>query len=80
MRSAMSSVGPPARDPDARAVLTGSHYDTVINAGKHDGRLGIVLPIVVAGKLRRDGVQLPGSTGDHCLRRRGGRALQVDFS
>jgi allantoate deiminase/N-carbamoyl-L-amino-acid hydrolase len=48
-----------AADPAARAVLTGSHYDTVINAGKFDGRLGIVLPIAVAAKLRRGGVQLP---------------------
>jgi len=47
-----------AANPDARAVLTGSHYDTVINAGKYDGRLGIVLPIAVAAKLRREGVQL----------------------
>jgi N-carbamoyl-L-amino-acid hydrolase len=49
----------PGADPAARAVLTGSHYDTVINAGKYDGRLGILLPIAVAAKLRRDGVHLP---------------------
>ncbi len=42
-----------------RRVLTGSHYDTVINAGKYDGRLGILLPIVVAGALRRAGQKLP---------------------
>jgi allantoate deiminase/N-carbamoyl-L-amino-acid hydrolase len=42
-----------------KRVLTGSHYDTVINAGKYDGRLGIVLPIVVAGALRRAGAVLP---------------------
>jgi allantoate deiminase/N-carbamoyl-L-amino-acid hydrolase len=36
-------------------VLTGSHYDTVINAGRYDGRLGILLPIAVAGVLRRAG-------------------------
>jgi beta-ureidopropionase / N-carbamoyl-L-amino-acid hydrolase len=43
----------------SKRVLTGSHYDTVINAGKYDGRLGIVLPIAVAGSLRRAGVTLP---------------------
>jgi allantoate deiminase/N-carbamoyl-L-amino-acid hydrolase len=43
----------------SRRLLTGSHYDTVINAGKYDGRLGVVLPIAVAGALRRAGVQLP---------------------
>jgi allantoate deiminase/N-carbamoyl-L-amino-acid hydrolase len=48
-------------DGDGRSgkrVLTGSHYDTVINAGKYDGRLGVVLPIAVAGWLRRSGVKL----------------------
>jgi allantoate deiminase/N-carbamoyl-L-amino-acid hydrolase len=49
----------PGSAPDARRVLTGSHYDTVINAGKYDGRLGILLPIVVAGSMRRAGVKLP---------------------
>jgi allantoate deiminase/N-carbamoyl-L-amino-acid hydrolase len=49
----------PGSLPHARRVLTGSHYDTVINAGKYDGRLGILLPIVVAGSLRRAGVKLP---------------------
>jgi beta-ureidopropionase / N-carbamoyl-L-amino-acid hydrolase len=49
----------PGANPAAPAVLTGSHYDTVINAGKYDGRLGILLPIAVAAKLRRDGTQLP---------------------
>lgn len=48
-------------DPSAKRVLTGSHYDTVINAGKYDGRLGIVLPIAVAGWLCRSGFQLPYS-------------------
>jgi N-carbamoyl-L-amino-acid hydrolase len=42
-----------------RRLLTGSHYDTVINAGKYDGRLGILLPIAVAGAMRRAGLHLP---------------------
>jgi allantoate deiminase/N-carbamoyl-L-amino-acid hydrolase len=42
-----------------KRILTGSHYDTVINAGKYDGRLGILLPIAVAGALRRAGLRLP---------------------
>jgi beta-ureidopropionase / N-carbamoyl-L-amino-acid hydrolase len=46
-------------DPAARRLLTGSHYDTVIDAGKHDGRLGILLPIAIAGALRRAGTRLP---------------------
>jgi N-carbamoyl-L-amino-acid hydrolase len=42
-----------------RTLVTGSHYDTVIDAGKFDGRLGIVLPIAVVARLRRTGVRLP---------------------
>ena len=44
-----------------KRILTGSHYDTVINAGKYDGRLGILLPIAVAGALRRAGLRLPSA-------------------
>jgi allantoate deiminase/N-carbamoyl-L-amino-acid hydrolase len=43
----------------AGTLLTGSHYDTVINAGRFDGRLGILLPIAVIASLRRANVQLP---------------------
>ncbi|MDP8983721.1 MAG: 2-oxo-4-hydroxy-4-carboxy-5-ureidoimidazoline decarboxylase [Pseudomonadota bacterium] len=43
----------------SQRLLTGSHYDTVIDAGKYDGRLGILLPVAVAGRLRRAGLQLP---------------------
>jgi len=43
----------------ASTLITGSHYDTVIDAGKYDGRLGIVLPILVALELRQQGMQLP---------------------
>jgi allantoate deiminase/N-carbamoyl-L-amino-acid hydrolase len=43
----------------AKTLMTGSHFDTVVNAGRYDGRLGIVLPIVVAWQLRQRGVVLP---------------------
>jgi len=49
----------PGRDPGAQTLLTGSHYDTVINGGKYDGRLGIVLPLAVLRQLRVQGVTLP---------------------
>jgi allantoate deiminase/N-carbamoyl-L-amino-acid hydrolase len=42
-----------------RSLITGSHYDTVTNGGKFDGRLGVLLPIAVAQDLRRDGRRLP---------------------
>ncbi|HEY2395527.1 MAG TPA: allantoate amidohydrolase [Rudaea sp.] len=44
---------------DARTLITGSHYDTVINAGRYDGRLGILLPIACVVEMRQRGVFLP---------------------
>ena len=44
-----------------RTLLTGSHYDTVVNAGKFDGRLGVLLPIAVIAGLRRAGLRPPCS-------------------
>lgn len=35
----------------AKRLLTGSHYDTVRNGGKYDGRLGILIPICCVGQL-----------------------------
>jgi N-carbamoyl-L-amino-acid hydrolase len=40
----------PAHD-GAKYLLTGSHYDTVRNGGKYDGRLGIYVPIACVQKL-----------------------------
>jgi allantoate deiminase/N-carbamoyl-L-amino-acid hydrolase len=49
----------PAAGSAGPRLLTGSHYDTVIDAGRFDGRLGILLPIAVAARLRRGGRHLP---------------------
>jgi len=43
----------------AKALIVGSHYDTVVNAGKYDGRLGILTGLVVAEYLHRSGQRLP---------------------
>ncbi len=48
-----------AADPAAKTLIAGSHFDTVRNGGRFDGRLGILLPIVVAEHLRRCGERLP---------------------
>ncbi|WKB54552.1 2-oxo-4-hydroxy-4-carboxy-5-ureidoimidazoline decarboxylase [Eleftheria terrae] len=47
------------RQPGARALLTGSHYDTVRRAGKYDGRLGILVPMACVAALHRSGRRLP---------------------
>jgi beta-ureidopropionase / N-carbamoyl-L-amino-acid hydrolase len=46
-------------DPAAKRLLTGSHYDTVRNGGKYDGRLGILVPMACVRELRRAGRRLP---------------------
>lgn len=46
-------------DPQARTLLTGSHYDTVRNGGKYDGREGILLSIAVVKHLHERGETLP---------------------
>ncbi|WP_137175303.1 allantoate amidohydrolase [Massilia sp. HP4] len=48
-----------AAQPGAQTLITGSHYDTVRNGGKYDGRLGILLPIALVGQLNERGERLP---------------------
>ena len=40
-------------------LMTGSHYDTVRNGGKYDGRLGIFVPMACVRELHRQGWRLP---------------------
>ncbi|MDH2235914.1 2-oxo-4-hydroxy-4-carboxy-5-ureidoimidazoline decarboxylase [Pigmentiphaga sp. GD03639] len=44
---------------EPQLVATGSHYDTVRNGGKYDGRLGVLLPIAVVADLKRRNRRLP---------------------
>lgn len=48
-----------ASAPNAKTLLTGSHYDTVRNGGKYDGRLGIFVPLAGVRELQRQGRRLP---------------------
>ncbi len=48
-----------SRHPGAKTLLTGSHYDTVRQAGWYDGRLGILLPLMVLQHLHEAAVALP---------------------
>ena len=43
---------------DAPYLMTGSHYDTVRNGGKYDGRLGIFVPMACVRELARQGKRL----------------------
>ena len=44
---------------EGKYLLTGSHYDTVRNGGKYDGRLGIFVPMACVRELHRAGKRLP---------------------
>jgi N-carbamoyl-L-amino-acid hydrolase len=48
-----------AAQPGAKTLATGSHYDTVRDGGKYDGRLGILLPIALVAELNARGQRLP---------------------
>ena len=43
----------------SQRLLAGSHFDTVRNAGKYDGRLGIFVPMICVRELHRAGRRLP---------------------
>jgi N-carbamoyl-L-amino-acid hydrolase len=44
---------------DGKYLLTGSHYDTVRNGGKYDGRLGFFVPMACVQALHQQGKRLP---------------------
>lgn len=45
--------------PRLPALLIGSHLDSVVDAGRFDGPLGVVCGIVAVEELAREGVRLP---------------------
>lgn len=47
------------RQPGLPALLLGSHIDTVPDAGRYDGMLGVMLAIAVVGRIRDSGIELP---------------------
>jgi allantoate deiminase len=48
-----------ASTPNARTLLIGSHLDTVRNAGKYDGMLGVLLGLAVVEALHEQSRHLP---------------------
>lgn len=45
--------------PGLPAVLIGSHIDTVRDAGKYDGNLGVLAGLSLIEEIRREGIKLP---------------------
>src|SRR5260221_3972747 len=48
-----------ARDPQARTLLLGSHLDTVRDAGKYDGPLGVMIALACVEQLHARQERLP---------------------
>ena len=44
---------------DSPRLMAGSHYDTVRNGGRYDGRLGILVPMICVRELSASGRRLP---------------------
>lgn len=64
MTAAIDAVGNvvgryPGARPDAPALLLGSHIDTVRDAGRYDGTLGVVTAIEAVARLHAAGERLP---------------------
>jgi allantoate deiminase len=49
----------PGTKPGAKILLLGSHLDTVRNAGKYDGPLGVILSIACVERFRQLKMRLP---------------------
>lgn len=48
-----------SKNPEAKHFMIGSHYDTVFNAGKYDGPLGVILGIEIAQLFSNQNIDLP---------------------
>ena len=59
LRPENMAKSPEALRKIAPTLLTGSHFDTVRNGGKHDGRLGIFTPMLCVRELHQSGKRLP---------------------
>ena len=48
-----------AADDDAPTLLLGSHLDTVVDAGRYDGPLGVLVAVETVGRFHARGERLP---------------------
>src|SRR5689334_14622513 len=48
-----------ADQPGAKTLLLGSHLDSVIDAGRYDGPLGVLVALACVERLQRAGRRLP---------------------
>ena len=77
MRSATCVGRYEGEQPGAPCLMLGSHLDTVRNAGKYDGMLGVVAAIECVHTLHARGTAAAVRDRGGRLRRRGRRALRL---
>ncbi|MEP7253366.1 MAG: allantoate amidohydrolase [Ginsengibacter sp.] len=51
-----------SKSPDAKTFLIASHFDTVVNAGKYDGTLGVLAGLDIVENLASQNINLPFHT------------------
>lgn len=56
VRGRLTATG---KHPSNRRLLVGSHIDTVIDAGKYDGNLGVICGLLAAREIKRRGIEIP---------------------
>ena len=49
----------PGLNADAKTLIVGSHLDTIVDAGKYDGILGVLMAVELLCLLRSQGIVLP---------------------
>ena len=68
-----------AAKKNAKTLLLGSHYDTVRNGGKYDGRLGILVPLALIEHLNRSKQKLPFNVELCCFSEEEGVRFPVGY-
>lgn len=48
-----------SKNPNAKRLIMGSHLDTVPNAGKYDGIIGVMIAIELVRAVKNEGIELP---------------------
>ena len=49
----------PSQDADSKTLILGSHLDTIVDAGKYDGILGVLMAVELLHLLRSQSIALP---------------------
>lgn len=76
---ALSKSGTSDQSVTVKTLMTGSHFDTVRNGGKYDGRLGILIPIACVAELVRQQRRLSYDFEVVCFSEEEGQRFRATF-